>query len=429
MKKLKIILPENVKMLIRLLENNGHEAYAVGGCIRDALLGKAPNDWDITTSASPEEVKKALSGIRILDTGLKHGTVSAVLDSVYEITTFRIDGKYSDSRHPDTVSFSKHLEDDLSRRDFTINAMAYNDEHGLTDIFGGAEDLKNGIIRCVGDPEKRMDEDALRILRAARFQSKLGFSIDPYTQKAILSHIPQLSYVSKERIGSEFLQLVSAPFAAKAIKENKKLIFAVAPELNPVKYETTVNYLEQSNKNNPVFPVEWADENVRAALLFLNSGGCPEQSSVITRKIMRNLKYSNVLTRNVTELVSMQAAPLNPERPYAKRLMGKLPPRQLKRLLKLKECVTITEYGAGSEQLEDIVKFYELVRTLYEENAAIQISDLEISGKDLIGAGLESGKLIGSILKRLLDEVIDETLKNNKADLLKRANELKNDFK
>ncbi len=428
-------------MLIRLLENNGHEAYAVGGCIRDALLGTAPNDWDLTTSASPDEVKDALSELRILDTGLKHGTVSAVLDSVYEITTFRIDGKYSDSRHPDTVSFSKRLEDDLSRRDFTINAMAYNDECGLVDVFGGAEDLENGVIKCVGDPEKRMDEDALRILRAARFQSRLGFSIDPDTKKAILNHIPQLSFVSKERIGSEFRQLVSAPFASKAIRENKELVFAAAPELRgafelspypePGVFEKTMKFLEQSHKNDRAFPVEWADENVRLALLFLNSGGphLPGQSSVITRKSMRDLKYSNELTGSVTELVLMQDAPLEPERPCARRLMGKLFPAQLKRLLKLKECVAITEYGVGSKELEDIVKFYELVKALHEEHAAIRISELEVNGKDLIGAGLESGRLMGNILKRLLDEVIDEKLKNNKAALLERAKELQNEFK
>ncbi len=425
-----IELPGNVKKLISLLENSGHEAYAVGGCVRDALLGTVPNDWDLTTSASPDEVKAALEGLRILDTGLKHGTVSAVLDNVYEITTFRIDGEYSDSRHPDSVSFSKKLEDDLSRRDFTINAMAYNEKRGLVDVFKGADDLQNHVIKCVGDPDKRMDEDALRILRAARFQSKLGFSIEQNTKQAILRHIRQLNFVSKERIGSEFRQLVSAPFAAKAIRENRELVFSVAPELENSQssvFEQTLKILEHANYNDCAFPAGWADENVRIAILFLYTGGScdetgfSEKSGVITKQIMKRLKYSNELASNVSELVSLQDVPLPPERPYAKRLMARMSPVQLKRLLKLKECVIRALYGKDSEHLRNTIKFYGIVQQLQDERAAIHIKELNVSGDELIKSGLKPGIQMGRILNTLLEEVIDETLQNEKNILLERA--------
>ena len=207
-------LPIEVKNIISKLEQNGHEAYAVGGCVRDCILGKTPKDWDITTSAKPEEIKSLFK--KTVDTGIQHGTVTIIENHTgYEVTTYRLDGKYSDGRHPESVEFTPDLKEDLKRRDFTINAMAYNDENGLVDEFCGQEDLKNGIIRCVGDPAKRFEEDALRMMRAVRFSARFGFDIESKTKQAIVDLAPTLDRISMERIREEFIGVITSPNPSK----------------------------------------------------------------------------------------------------------------------------------------------------------------------------------------------------------------------
>lgn len=228
-------MPKNVDIAINLLQSAGFEAYAVGGCVRDSLLGKTPNDWDITTSAKPEDMKSVFADFHCIDTGIKHGTVTVVIDGEpLEITTFRLDGEYEDNRHPKSVTFTSNLGADLGRRDFTVNAMAYSKKTGTVDLFGGQNDLKNKIIRCVGDPDRRFNEDALRILRALRFASALDFEIEEKTAQSLLKNRALLGNISEERIAKELLKLVCGKGAKRILTDFAPVLFEILPELQPM---------------------------------------------------------------------------------------------------------------------------------------------------------------------------------------------------
>lgn len=283
--RFKIKLPPAVDMLLERLRLCGFQAYVVGGCVRDSILGKDPYDWDICTDALPAEVMGVFGTDNVIPTGLKHGTVTVKLESdLYEVTTFREDGEYSDGRHPDDVHFVKDIKGDLARRDFTINAMAYNPSEGFIDPFGGRKDIMRGVIRCVGEPDKRFEEDALRILRAARFQASLGFSIDWKTAQAMNRLAPDLERVSSERIGSELHKLLCAPYAALSVQKNREVLFAAIPELafeEGCKQNNRYHYTDvfghtlaalQNMQQCEAFPKEWADEYVCFALLFHDIG-------------------------------------------------------------------------------------------------------------------------------------------------------------
>jgi len=414
MEQFPLPFPDEAALLVKRLEAAGHEAYVVGGCVRDALLGMQPHDWDLTTSASPDEVKAALSGLRILDTGLRHGTVTAVLERPYEITTFRVDGKYSDGRRPDTVRFSRRLEDDLSRRDFTVNAMAWSPMRGLVDLFGGMEDLHAGIIRCVGDPEQRMQEDALRVMRAVRFQSRLGFSIEPETRRAVADHVSRLSLVSPERIGSELRQIVAASFAARAIRENAALFHFLTPGCES---ERTLRALEAAEQTEIVFPASWADQSVRLALFFHRLGSSSQSK-------IQALRFSNELIDRVCQLVSLHDAALDLTRPAVKRWMAKLSLEQLRRLVKVKACLLAAQTEAKDSDRAVLTRFWDLVQQIRQEGAVCVRGDLAVHGKDLIAAGIAPGRHMGAILDALLDEVIEERTPNEPDALLRRAQEL-----
>lgn len=454
-RKIEIICPEEAALLMERLEAAGYETYVVGGCVRDAILGASPHDWDLTTSATPDEIKAALPDFRCLDTGIKHGTVTIAGEKLYEITTFRVDGRYSDSRHPDQVIFSRMLRDDLSRRDFTINAMAYSPKRGLVDLFGGMDDLRHGVIRCVGDAGRRMEEDALRVMRAVRFQSKLGFEIEHGTREAVERHIPGLSKVSKERVGSEFLQILSAPHAARAIRENQTLFCALVPALreslgfaqtdpyhNLDVFEHTLAALEAAEQKRGKFPAEWADAQVRLALFFHDLGkpacrtrdeggafdGHAQKSAEIARASMRTLRFCNEMVNDVCELVMLHDAELGLDRPAVKRWLARLPEIQLKRLLKVKECDLAAQTELAAPRLERTVEFWMLARRLLSEHAAFRVKDLAVSGKDLTRQGIPPGKGMGIILKRLLDEVIEENIPNEAPALLARARQMRDEL-
>lgn len=436
-----IHLPESAAMLIDRLESKGYEAYVVGGCVRDALLHTKPHDWDITTNAMPHEVKAALPDLHFIDTGLKHGTLTVCLETLYEVTTFRVDGRYSDGRHPDRVMFSRTLVDDLSRRDFTINAMAYNPLRGLVDVFGGREDLHNGIIRCVGNAKDRMSEDALRIMRAVRFQSELGFSIAPETKQAIDELIPFLSRISAERIGSEFQRIVSAPHAAFAIRENKDVFFSLVPALRTINddgvFEHTLSVLEAAKCERGVFPAGWSDTQVGFALLLENISkhyslapedkgqtSYSERSALIARDVMKSLRYSNQLINDVGELVALHDAVLTPHRPEVRRWLMRLNDNQLKRLLKIKECEIAVQNDKS--RFDGIVQFWNLARRLKAEHIPLSTRELAVDGKALMDNGIPPGKRMGFILKKLLEDVTNEKVPNEKEKLLHRAQELSN---
>jgi tRNA nucleotidyltransferase (CCA-adding enzyme) len=231
---MKIKIPSQVDGVLKRLSENGREAYAVGGCVRDSLLGLTPNDWDVATSALPEETERIFADCRVIETGLKHGTVTILSGGMpIEVTTYRIDGAYSDGRHPDDVSFTRNLKDDLARRDFTVNALAYNPESGLADCFGGRQDLADGIIRCVGDADIRFREDGLRILRALRFSSVLGFSIESRTAESALRNRDLLDRIAGERIQAEFTKLLCGRGAAEVLRKFREIIAQFIPEIRP----------------------------------------------------------------------------------------------------------------------------------------------------------------------------------------------------
>lgn len=433
-------LPDSVEKIIHTLETAGYEAYAVGGCVRDALLGLTPDDWDITTSAEPEEVKALFS--RTIDTGIKHGTVTVRLNGKsFEVTTYRIDGKYEDGRHPEEVTFTKSLEEDLKRRDFTINAMAVNDRTGIVDLFGGQEDLKAGIIRCVGDPMERFSEDALRMMRAVRFAAKLDFSIEEETKKSISILKDNLRKVSAERIQVELTKLITSNH----------------PEMMRTLYETGLTSVffpewdvamvcEQNTKHHCFTVGEHTievmkhvrnDKIMRLAALLHDIGkpgmkrtdkkghdhfqGHPQLSDVMADNILRRLKYDNDTIKKVCMLVRY-----HDERPA-------LNPRSIRRCmremnldfddlfeLKRADIAGQSDY-MHEEKLAAVDKFEKLYHENLESGNCTDKKQLAVNGGDLIKAGVDKGPEMGRVMEKLLDDVIDEPSANTKETLLSRA--------
>ena len=433
-------LPDSVEKIIHTLETAGYEAYAVGGCVRDALLGLTPDDWDITTSAEPEEVKALFS--RTIDTGIKHGTVTVRLNGKsFEVTTYRIDGKYEDGRHPEEVTFTKSLEEDLKRRDFTINAMAVNDRTGIVDLFGGQEDLKAGIIRCVGDPMERFSEDALRMMRAVRFAAKLDFSIEEETKKSISILKDNLRKVSAERIQVELTKLITSNH----------------PEMMRTLYETGLTSVffpewdvamvcEQNTKHHCFTVGEHTievmkhvrnDKIMRLAALLHDIGkpgmkrtdkkghdhfqGHPQLSDVMADNILRRLKYDNDTIKKVCMLVRY-----HDERPA-------LNPRSIRRCmremnldfddlfeLKRADIAGQSDY-MHEEKLAAVDKFEKLYHENLESGNCTDKKQLAVNGGDLIKAGVDKGPEMGRVMEKLLDDVIDEPSANTKETLLSGA--------
>lgn len=449
-----VAIPNAAQKVIAYLEAAGFQAYIVGGCVRDSLMGKVPHDWDICTNALPDDVIRIFGANNTIPTGLKHGTVTVNDGGQYEVTTFRIDGKYLDGRHPDSVRFVRSLAEDLARRDFTINAMAYNPATGLVDIFGGENDIQKGVIRAVGEPRKRFQEDALRILRAVRFSAKLGFAIESQTYEAMGREICGLDKVSAERIGSEILQIVTAPFAKQALSaHNGMVIRYVIPELgvcygveqnNRYHHEDVFYHIISTLGNAETchqFPDEWADKYVRMALL-LHDIGKPQckttdengydhfykhapASAELAEKVLRRLRYSNEFIDTVVELIRYHDAELVPTKACARRLLNKLGVDQLHRLLKLRECDNRAHTSAAWVKFNNqTVPFAEVLQQVLDEESAFKLKDLAINGKDLIAAGYKPGKNMGRVLDALLEEVINEQIQNDKATLLHRAKAL-----
>ena len=442
-----IKIPPQVNRAVEILQSNGHTAYVVGGAVRDALMGKEPHDWDITTSALPEETLDAFKDFRTIETGLKHGTVTVIVNGeTLEITTYRIEKDYSDNRHPDKVEFTDRVEDDLSRRDFTVNAIAYSPARGFADPFGGQEDIKKEIIRCVGEADKRFGEDALRILRALRFSSVLGFEIEKETSESIHRNFSLLANISAERIFVELSKLLCGKDAGRILREYEDVIFFVMPELRAMKDCG-------QNHERHIFDV-WghtvaAVENIdpipelRFAMLFHDSGK-PECkttdengvdhfyshgkiSKKIAHDILVRLKTSVKFRNHVCSLVEYHDfLPDKISRKTYKKYIGKLGIDVVKQLFKVRTADVRAQnpkFHAQSLNENEIG-----LKTLYEienESACFSISDLAVSGKDLAAIGIEPSPEMGRILKILLDEVMDEKLKNTPQALLERAAQLK----
>ncbi len=392
-----MMLPVSVKKIIELLNKAGHRADVVGGCVRDFLLGDTPNDYDITTSATPEEMKAVFSGYRTIETGIKHGTLTVLVDSVpYEITTHRQDGDYKDHRHPDSVSFSKRIEDDLSRRDFTMNAMAYNEVDGITDIFGGKEDIENRVIRAVGDPYKRFDEDALRILRAIRFSAKLGFSVDAQTARAARDKKALLSFVSGERIFTEWKKLLESIHAYSVVEEYKDIIS-----------EFLIPGIEIKMPTESGFDI--GTPSLRQLSLIMLSSPDPLASF---KKLSDRLHFDNETKKEGIALIENFSKVSFESEVNVKRALSTLSKKHTEAMIKLK--MMLGEVDASA---------YALYTKVIESNDAYSVSALDVCGNDLISLGI-LGREVGIMLNRVLDAVITEKVKNNKMDILEYVKNL-----
>lgn len=437
----KIILPKSVKLIIDILEKNGYEGYAVGGCVRDVILGREPQDWDITTNALPHQIKELFH--KTIDTGIQHGTVTIMMNHVgYEVTTYRIDGEYEDGRHPKAVEFTSNLVEDLRRRDFTINAMAYNDKVGLVDEFDGIGDIKRGIVKCVGNPEDRFTEDALRIMRAVRFAAQLGFSIEEDTRNAIIKLAKNLELISKERIHTELIKLLTSSNPGM-IKEmySTGITSYVLPEFDEMMNtpqnspyhmynvgDHTVKVLEHTNNDSYL---RWAallhDVGKPAARTVDDEGfdhfhGHEEIGGEISKKILRNLKMDNKTIDIVSRLVKYHDYPLVNGKKAIRRSMNKVGTDIYPLFLQLKWADL---YGKSQYSIENGKSVLENAESLYkeicEEQECVSIKDLSVNGRDLIELGLERGAKIGEVLERLLELVLDDPTQNEKEILLNEA--------
>ena len=439
-----IQLPEKVKRIIQTITDAGYEAYAVGGCIRDSILGREPDDWDITTSAMPYQVKELFP--RTIDTGILHGTVTVMLDKEgFEVTTYRIDGEYEDSRHPREVTFTPSLIEDLKRRDFTINAMAYNDEAGIVDIFDGMRDIEKGLIRCVGNPMERFTEDALRMMRAVRFSAQLGYEIEEQTCKAIRQLAPNLCHISAERIQAELVKLVISPHPENLrIAWETGITAVILPEFNDCMKTQQHNphhcYSVGEHTLKAMEAIR-ADKVLRLTMLFHDIGkpeklitdekgidhfyGHPALSEEMSRNILRRLKFDNHTIHLVSRLVRYHDYKVEPIQRNVRRAIMKVGEDIFPYLFEVKQA----DIDAQSDHLRrEKLKNLEDVRRIYEqiieEQQCVSLKTLAVTGKDLIEAGMKPGKELGEVLQRLLDFVVEDPSRNKKELLLKEAFEI-----
>ena len=441
---MKIQMPASVKAVLDMLHTNGYEAYAVGGCVRDSILGRTPDDWDITTSALPEQVKAIFR--KTVDTGIQHGTVTVLMGGgAHEVTTYRIDGEYRDGRHPEGVTFTRSLSEDLKRRDFTINAMAYNDREGLVDLHDGLADLTRKQIRCVGDPMERFSEDALRIMRAIRFSAQLNFRIEAETLNAVRTLAPTLAKISAERICTELLKLIRSghpEYLELAYETGVTAVFLpefdrtmVTPQNTPHHCYSVGRHILKSMQEVP------ADRVLRLTMLLHDIGKPdyrttdetgrdhfkrhPEGSALLAKQILRRLKLDNDTIDRVTLLVLYHDWRVLPEKKAVRRAMARLGADIYPLLLKVQWADTLaqSEYRR-EEKLARIRENERLMQEILEEEDCISLKDLAVSGKDLIAAGIPAGPEIGRILQALLELVLEEPSRNRRDLLLSCAEEL-----
>lgn len=476
---MKIALPEAVEKIIHTLEEHGFEAYAVGGCVRDSILGKKPADWDITTSAKPEMIKSLFP--KTIDTGLQHGTVTVMKNHVgYEVTTYRIDGEYEDHRHPKSVEYTDELKKDLERRDFTINAMAYNHKRGLVDIFNGAEDLERKIIRCVGEAGARFDEDALRMLRAVRFSSQLDFEIEENTRNAILPRVSKLQFISAERIRVELTKLLvgkNAGMLREAYQTGMTAFFL--PELdaimdleqqNPhhvytvgehtiygIEVMNALFHTESAGKDFSFISeevrscaeelIEYVSEKQRAMLcltmLFHDMGkaetktvdekgighfyGHQAASEKIAGKRLRALTYDNETVKTVKALVKFHDIPFGDTEKSMRKLISKVGEDLMQLLFLVRFCDIYAQNPEYvNEKISSLLSSIDRFRRVLDSKAAFSIRDLDITGKELIAEGMKPGPEIGTILNELLERVLENPEENERENLLKIVKEKRN---
>ncbi len=435
---MQIQLPAKVHNIIDTLEAAGYEAYAVGGCVRDSILGREPDDWDITTSARPEEIKRLFS--RTIDTGIRHGTVTVMLDKEgFEVTTFRIDGDYEDGRHPNNVTFTASLEEDLRRRDFTINAMAYNEIRGLADLYGGLADIEAGVIRCVGDARERFTEDALRMMRAVRFSAQLGYRIDADTQAAVTALAPNLQKISAERIQTELVKLVLSPHPDYLrIAYETGITAQILPEFD-LCMETPQNnphhcYTVGEHILHSMLAIE-ADKVLRLSMLFHDIGKPqtltvdeegithnrthPAVGAQMTRVILRRLKFDNDTIDKVTKLVLYHDQEIAVTQAGVRRALNRMGEDIFIMMFAVRRAdVEAQSDYQREEKLQTLAYIESLYREIKEQGDAVSLKNLAITGYDLIAQGMKPGRQVGLALQELLDRVLEDPSLNTPEKLL-----------
>ena len=434
-------LPINVQEIITTLENAGYEAYAVGGCVRDTLLNKEPDDWDITTSATPEQAKSLFA--RTIDTGIQHGTITVLIGKeTYEVTTYRIDGEYEDSRHPKEVIFTSNLLEDLKRRDFTINAMAYNDRSGIVDAFGGMQDLENKIIRCVGNPKERFSEDALRMMRAVRFSGQLGYEIEQATAEAVKELAPTLSKISAERICTELIKLMvsdHSEYLEKAYELGMTKV--IMPEFDAAMETIQNNPHHCYNVGKHILhslSYVRKDKVLRLAMLFHDLGkvqtrttdedgidhfyGHADISAHIADDVMKRLRFDNDTRHKVIKLVKYHDLKMALTPTGVRRAIVKTTEELFPLLLEVKKADFLAQSNYKRDEKEAELKEIECIYArILEEQNCVSLKTLAVTGSDLIAEGMKPGKEIGEVLQKLLEEVLEEPSLNSKELLLRKA--------
>lgn len=433
-----IQLPKKVKKILDKLQVNGYEAYAVGGCVRDTILGRNPKDWDITTSATPEQMKVVFS--RTIDTGIEHGTVTVMIGTEgFEVTTYRIDGEYEDARHPKEVIYTRNLLDDLKRRDFTMNTMAYNEQVGLVDKFDGLEDLKRGMIRCVGNPKERFSEDALRILRAIRFAAQLGFTIEDETKKAITTLAPNLIKVSAERIQVELIKLVTSdyPQEMKTLYETG-VSQVILPEWDKM-METTQQNPHHSytvGEHSIKAMLEVPEDKVLRLTMLLHDVAKPECKTVddegidhfyghpkrgqeMAKEILRRLKFDNATMNKVCHLIRWHDCNPILTKKSIRHAIFEIGIEQFPDIFVVKKADVLAQSQyMRTEKMAYLNEYQHIYEEILREQQCLSLKDLAVTGSDLIQAGMKPGKQIGETLHTLLEIVLNEPEKNTKEYLL-----------
>ena len=437
-----IEIPAGATEIISRLCRDGHKAYVVGGCVRDSIRGATPHDWDICTSATPEQVKASV-GTDTIDTGLRHGTITVRMpDGNYEVTTFRVDGNYSDGRRPDSVSFTENIVEDLSRRDFTMNAIAYNDTEGVVDPFGGVYDIHAGIIRCVGNPDERFKEDALRVMRALRFASTFGWRIDSETAHyAKLNAQNVTSNVSVERIYSELTKIICGDYAGDVMLEYPDIFCAIIPEFLPCygfnqnnKYHKYTVYDHIANALNHA---AGSDVFVKYALFFHDIGkpmcytedengghfrGHNVTSYDTSRMVMSRLRFDSKTLDEVSTLVLHHDATIEPEPKVVRRWLNKIGEESFRRLIEIRIAdIRAQDPATSEERVAKARKLNSIADQVIAEDQCFSLRDMNLNGNDIIAIGVKEGRRIGHILNDLLSKVIDGEINNDHDELLDAA--------
>lgn len=416
-----MVFPDQVNTAIRIIESHGKEAYAVGGCVRDSVMGTEPKDYDITTSALPTELKSYFNSFKVIETGLKHGTLTVIIDGMHlEITTYRIDGVYTDNRHPREVSFTDNLYLDLSRRDFTVNAMAFCEKTGIVDYFDGLDDLEKKQIRCVGMPDDRFNEDGLRILRALRFASVLSFGLEKNTAESIHRNYGLLKNISAERIFTELKKLICGDNCRTVLSDFRDVIAFILPELQAYQ-SATHNGISYYDRNLDAVCSAPSDFDIRFAALFRNCGNDPDifDDEENALQALKRLKPDNETVRVIRYLTENRDNLCNEDIIYIKKLLKN---RSFDDFFMLCELVS-AENGGDPDAVKTVSVIRASAEQMRRENECLSLKQLAVRGNDISELGY-SGPDIGRIMDILLDLVIAGTVNNNRVDLLNKAKEL-----